>query len=519
MRTNFLMFIVDQLCASHLGCYGNTVIETPNIDGLSARGWQASASYVATPICMPNRASLMTGRVPSSHGVRHNGLPLGLENITFPELMRQAGYATAHIGKSHLQTMTNQQPIPNPLRPKREKDGKQRFPGDYRQESVDNWMDADYPMTLPYYGFEQAEIAIEHGDDINGHYRGWLRQQGVDDATLLGRENALPTDYELAKVGQAWRTRVPEALHPTAWVASRTCDLLEEYAAQDKPFFLHCSFPDPHHPYTPPGQYWNKYRPEDMTLPTSYHSPSPPPHLAWLRAQRDAGCAHKTSMACFAASEREVQEALALNYGSISFIDAQIGQVLRTLSQLGLADNTVVIFTADHGEFGGDHQLLFKGSLHYQSLIRTPFIWADPQRPVHGRNAALLSTIDIAPTILERADVAACNGMQGRSFLPAIEGHPYAERDLLLLEEEGQRIYFGFDAPVRMRTLLTPRHRLSLYEGAAWGELYDRDEDPTESINLWDDSPHQALKQHLLHQLLQQSIAHNDTSLTPIAVA
>src|SRR5580704_11303518 len=102
-RPNFLLFIADQLRADHLGCYGNAIVRTPQIDELAASGWTADSFYVASPICMPNRATLMTGRMPSVHGVRHNGIPLALEATTFVDLLRRSGYRTGLIGKSHLQ--------------------------------------------------------------------------------------------------------------------------------------------------------------------------------------------------------------------------------------------------------------------------------------------------------------------------------------------------------------------------------------------------------------------------------
>ncbi|VCU69869.1 Arylsulfatase [Pigmentiphaga humi] len=518
MRPNFLMFIVDQLCADHLGCYGNATVRTPHIDGLANRGWLATNAYVTTPICMPNRASLMTGRMPSAHGVRHNGLPLGMDAVTFPELLRAEGYATSLIGKSHLQTMTDHLPLPHPLRPRQARDGARRYPGDYSQECVANWRAENYRMSLPYYGFEQAEIAIEHGDDINGHYRQWLRGVCPEGEALLGRQHALPSGYELAKAGQAWRTRIPEAFHPSAWIADRTSERLREYAQQELPFFVYASFPDPHHPYTPPGKYWDMYKPDDMPLPASYHSANPPPHLAWLRNEREQGRAHKTSMACFAATEREVREAIALNYGAMSFIDMNIGRVLRTLEDCGLAENTVVIFTSDHGEYAGDHQLLFKGSLHYRSLVRTPLVWAAPAGR-QRQETAMVSTIDLAPTILETAGVAPCNGMQGRSFAASVAGRAYDGHEAVLIEEEGQRTYFGFQAPVRMKSLIDARYRLSLYEGVDWGELYDRRDDPLECRNRWNDAAFASIRQAMIEKLLRVSMAHADTALSPLAVA
>jgi len=139
MKPNFLVFIVDQLCASHLGCYGNDRIDTSNIDALARAGWRAEDCNVATPICMPNRASLLTGRMPSVHGVRHNGIPLSLGARTFVDALREAGYMTSLTGKSHLQNMTAKPPLPVPGAPRWPLDAELGFPGDYRQECVATW--------------------------------------------------------------------------------------------------------------------------------------------------------------------------------------------------------------------------------------------------------------------------------------------------------------------------------------------------------------------------------------------
>lgn len=523
MTCNFLFFIVDQLCATHLGCYGNPIAATPVIDGLAAGGWRAQECHVATPICMPNRASLLTGRMPSVHGVRHNGIPLSLAAVTIADLLRDAGYATSLIGKSHLQNMTAKPPLlaKDAHRPARE--AQRPYPGNYQQECQKTWETSPaFEMELPFYGFDHVQLAIGHGDASEGHYRRWLQAEHPELAHKVGRQHSLPAPgYELVRHGQAWRSAIPEELHPTAWIADQTIAQLREAQQRQRPFFLYSSFADPHHPYTPPGRYWDLYRPEDMALPPSFHADTPPPHLAWLRAQREAGRAVKNTMACYAATEREVREAIALGLGSLSFIDAQIGRVLAALSELGLDDDTVVVFTSDHGEFAGDHQLLFKGSLHYQSLTRTPFIWRDPQRVAPGGRAdrSLLSTIDIAPTLLERAGIERFNGMQGRSFLPAICGEPRQQRDALLIEEEGQRTYFGFERPVRMRTLLTQRHRLSVYDGVSWGELYDRLEDPHETRNLWDEPSARTVRESLVARLSSEMLAHTETSPAATALA
>jgi len=299
---------------------------------------------------------------------------------------------------------------------------------------------------------------------------------------------------------------------------------LDGYAQRGQPFFIQCSFPDPHHPFTPPGKYWDMYRPEDVELPASFHASAaagrqPPPHVQWMYAQRDSGRAVKHTPAMFACTEREAREAIALNYGSISHIDHTVGEVLAHLQRLGLADNTVVIFTSDHGDYLGDHQLLWKGPVHYQSVIRTPFIWADPAGAQGARSDALCSTTDIAPTILARAGLLPYNGIQGADLGALMRGEQAAPREAVLIEEEGQRVMFGFDKRVRMRTLQTGRYRMSVYHGVSWGELYDLREDPLELRNLWDEPGSAALRQDLLFQLAQNLIGHGETSPHPTALA
>jgi len=527
-RPNFLLLMTDQHRADHLGCYGNMAIRTPNIDGIAANGVAFDRFYVASPICMPNRATLMTGRMPSLHGVRHNGIPLPLEATTFVELMRRAGYRTAMVGKLHLQNMTGE---PANMPPDKYASGgpngvatlvPAQTPGRgrYDQELAPKWRDdPTHDLDLPYYGFETVDLAIDHGDQVEGHYTRWLRQKRSDAETLRGEKHALPSpDYATP---QAWRTRLPEELYPTSYIAERTLARLDECAAdRTKPFFLKCSFPDPHHPFTPPGRYWNMYDPKDMELPAGWHidRAKAPPHLRWALDQRDNGKGRKDSPVLYACTEREAREAIALTYGMITMVDDAIGRVLERLKVLGLAENTIVIFTADHGDYMGDHQLMLKGPMHYQPLIRVPFLWREPDGGARGRRGALASTLDIARTVLDRAGLEAFQGLQGLSLLSFVNGARDG-RDGVLIEEEGQRIYLGFNSRVRVRTLVTKRYRLSLYDGVSWGELYDLDSDPHEFNNLWDEPTAASLRGALMEQLARAMVAHSDTHPYPTGLA
>lgn len=523
-RPNFLFLVTDQHRYDHLGCYGNRVVQTPNIDTLADSGWLSDAFHVASPVCMPNRATWMTGRMPSVHGVRHNGIPLTLRAATFVEQLRKSGYRTSLVGKCHLQNMMGHPPLWPPAGAKRYvTEAVSETAGRYDQERFTSWHDdPKHDVSLPFYGFEQVQLTVEHGDEVEGHYRRWARKQEREFDRLVGQSNAISTpEYFLAAIQQAWRTRVPVELSTTTYCAQKTIESLEDHQSDSRPFFIQCSFPDPHHPFTPPGQYWGMYAPGDIELPPSYAAAgkSPPPHVAWLHRQRDAGQAIKHTPAPFACSEREAREAVALNYALVTAIDAAIGRILRAVESLGLMQNTVIIFTSDHGDYMGDHQLLLKGPIHYKGLIRTPFIWRDPQGPRGVRDATLAGACDLAPTILERAQAEAYNGIQGQSLWPTISGAQSLARDSLLVEDEGQRIYLGFPSRTRVRTLVSARHRLSVYDGVDWGELYDLREDPDELVNLWSDPRARSLRADMTLQLARKMLHFAETSPYPSAQA
>lgn len=530
MATNFLFIITDQHRATDLGCYGNRIVATPNIDRLASQGMCFDRAYVSSPVCMPNRSTLLTGRLPSLHGVRSNGISLSLDAVTFPELLRRQGWRTSLVGKSHLQNFTGAkalvagEPVPDgyavPAADLAE--ARALCAGDYLQEDLPRWRgDADFDVQLPFYGFSQVELAIGHADEVDGHYGRWLRQHRPElHRARLGSPARVGEGMALV---QSWKTPLPEDCYPTAYLANRALEQLERFAhTPDQPFFLYCSFPDPHHPFTPPGRYRGRYRPEDMPLPGNWHPQGEVPgHVRWLYQQRDAGLAVKHTPALYACTEREAREAMALTYGMIAMLDDAVGRLLSGLERLGLSDDTVVVFTTDHGDYLGEHQLMLKGPIHYQSLIRTPLIWSDPAyRSSRGqRSQALTGTLDLARTILDRAGVVPANGMQGASLLPVLSGKQETLHEQVLVEEETQRTFLGFDRPVRMRTLVDARYRFSVYLGQPWGELYDLREDPGEMRNLWDSAPHQRVKQQLFERLAHEMIAAGDTSRLPTHLA
>jgi len=524
-RPNFLVFVTDQQRADHLGCYGNAIVRTPHIDALAARGVVFDRFHVAAPVCMPNRAALATGRMPSVAGVRMNGIPLPLAAVTHVDMLRDAGWHTALVGKCHLQNMTDQPPAwmaaSAAAMPAPEARRDVRAGPAYEQESMARWRDPAHEVALPYYGFEHVELCLEHGDEVGGHYARWLAARGVDQAAVTGPERAGARAGVVAP--QAWRTGLRDEDYPSAFVRDRTVAWLERHAASadDAPFYLQCSFPDPHHPFTPPGRWFDAYHSADVELPASFAATDPRdnPLKTALHAELAQGRRNAArSSRAIAVTAAEARQAIALNYGSISCIDAMVGDVMHALDRLGLGRDTVVVFMSDHGDFMGDHGLLFKGPLHFTSLIRMPFVWCDPAaRP--GRRAQLASAIDFAPTVLARAGVDACHGLQGMDLADAIASADTPTRDALLIEEEGHRALPGLAGVPRVRTLVTQRWRLSLYAGQAWGELHDLREDPHELVNRFDDRHVAGVRGDLMWMLADQQARLADDCPRPTRMA
>jgi len=516
---SFILFITDQHRADFLGCYGHPLVRTPHIDSVAERGTAFDRFYVASPVCMPNRSSLMTGRMPSVHGVRCNGIPLSMQSVTFVDLMRDAGYRTGLVGKSHLQNFTSWPPIirrlparPGYREPSPDLTQAVRAGLDapcYAQETPEFWNARDAKIATPFYGFDHVTLVRAHGDDVGGDYDRWLTERGAKAENLLGPKNSLPHDYICP---QAYRTAIPEELYSTTFLGERAAAFLDNIDSET-PFFLMVSFPDPHHPFNPPGKYWDMYSPDDFAVPEAYlrNDWTPPRHVQAILQERDAGKANLTGMNTIGISAREAQEARALTCGMITCIDDAIGRVLNALDRSGRRQDTVLVFTSDHGDHLGDHRLLLKGAEQYQSIIRVPFIWSDPQGSNYPlRTDALASTIDISATVLDRARIEPFAGMQGRSLIPAVSEAVDVVRDSVFIQYDHQAPSPGLGVPPRVHTVIDDRFRLSLFQGLGWGELYDLVADPCEFDNLWDDPAHAATRSRMMERLAFLEIEHVD---------
>ena len=510
-RPNFLFLITDQQRADWLGCSGHPVLKTPNIDALAANGTRFDNFHVASPVCMPNRASLVTGRYPSLHGLRYNGCYLPDNANTFVDLLAAAGYHTAAIGKSHLQPFSESPPLGRTTEEiAAMTEAWKPRDATYREEEPGRYQSGErHRIRTPYYGYQHVDMVLGHGDRCDGHYGQWFRETVPDWQALHDRDNQLPHNYSCP---QAFRTPVPEELYPTAYVRDRAVDYMHARANEAAPFFAFVSFPDPHHPFNPPGRYWDLYNPDDFEVPLPYEAHrNPTPPMQWLHRNWKEGGGQLTRQTATMVSDQQIREAMALTAGMMAFIDDAVGDIVAALEQSGQMDNTVICYNSDHGDYLGDFNMLLKGALPFRGITRVPFIWSDPDRRMPAISDALCSTVDLSATLLARAGLAPFNGNQGRSFLPVVHGAE-SHRDEALIEynDGGKRL--GFETPARVRALLTPEWRYTAYGGQPWGELYDLAADPNETENLWDSPAHADTRARLAERLNQHLIAQMDES-------
>jgi arylsulfatase A-like enzyme len=498
-RPNVLCFVTDQQRYDHLGCAGNPFIRTPNIDRLAASGTRFDRCYVSNPVCMPSRSTMWTGQMPSSHGVRCNGIALDPAVPTITSALVGAGYRTHGVGKFHL----------SPFHSLHGADPATLNPADW-PESKEMWVGGHISaLPTPYYGLQSAEFCGGHGDFIRGDYRRWLMREAPH--VIEGIEA-----WVASVGGEDWESmgpsHIPLELHHSHWIADRVTEFLKEQSYTSQPFFCWCSFPDPHHPYHAPEPYHSMYDAEDMPTPTRREGELDdlPPHFSRIQHEHLSVEGVHGPITRF---YHHTPEIMARTYGMVSNVDANIGRVLTALEELGLCENTIIVYLSDHGDLMGDHWLQQKGPFHYQGLIRVPFIWSWPGYIEPATvNTNLVSMLDFAPTILDLCGVPIPEGSRpeepflplelppwpGHSLRPTLERHENAVRDAALVEQDDDRL------GMRLRTMVTDRYRLSWYAGRPYGELFDLKEDPQELRNLWDDPGSSSIRSELVAHLLDQ---------------
>lgn len=506
-----LVIVADQLRADHTGFGGLGFGHTPHLDSIADRGAVFERAHATNPSCMPSRASLATGRWPSVHGTRTNGIPLDPSSETVMTSLAAAGWTCAAVGKLHLQTLgwpfephqLDEIASTNPWSNDNRADAAGRGPAvDFDWENIARHRAEPLPLPADYYGFSSVDLVSGHGDGASGHYWHWLLEHGVDPAALAGFANS-PNPSSLWN--QVWETALPAELSTSSYVAERTAEQIMRAAERDGPTFIFASFPDPHHPFCPPAEYASLIDPADVELPASFHQDPRglAPHVRLMLERR--GTPNPDATFTFALTEEQYREAMVAQLGLIKMLDDAVGRIMAAVEAAALSDETAVVFTGDHGDHFGDHGLILKQLVHYEAVTRVPLVITGAGAVVLRSNA-LVSNADVAPTILDVAGVDHFRGIQGRSLQPILRGAAADHRDAILVEEDMPIGAEGLPAPVRMRTLITGSGRLTVYHGHGIGELYDFGSDPLEQTNRYGAAGARALQDGLLERLAYEVI-------------
>ncbi len=453
-RPNVLYLMTDQHNAQHMGCAGDPLVRTPNMDRIAERGVRFERAYCNNPICSPSRISYVSGQYPHTHGI------LGNNNFEFvdrnPDTLgatfRRYGYQTALIGKAHM---------------------------------IRDWDEEAYEH-IRYCDMTDAD----RRDPRRHHYYKYLIDHGVAD---LYEDGALPKGHEALTRKHAV-SGLPYEHSNEAWTGRETLEFLRG-RDQERPFFVHMSFERPHPHWMPAAEHAGMYDPADIELG--------PDAVDWF-VNRFAGRPEfimniaRNKMNAFATPD-ELKQALAYHFALITVIDMEIGRVLDHLEETGELDNTIIVYCADHGDFAGDHGLYMKNMGIYESIHRIPFIVSYPGSPQgEVREREIIESVDLFPTLCELADVPAPEGvLDGCSIVPELEGSG-AGKPFAICE-------WDFPEPQRrFNAIRTDRFRLTYYSHELGGELYDHATDPWEMHNVYDEPEYAETRLELLEQLFDQ---------------
>ncbi len=489
MPKNVLLITSDQQHWFTLGCL-NPEIKTPNLDRLAAQGTLYSRAYCPNPTCTPTRGSIITGKYPSQHGGWTLGTKVPEFEPTIGELLSRNGYRTALVGKAHFQ----------PLRETEQFSSLESYP---IMQDLDFWRD----FKDPFYGFDHVELARNHVDEahVGQHYAIWMEEKGLSNWR----------DYFQAPTGKTNGLRhtwpIPEKYHYDTWIAERTNALMEQYQAEGKPFFLWASFFDPHPPYLVSEPWDTMYDPATLSVPEMMegeHERNPPHFQATQEAAPDfSSYQEEGGHGCHGChSHVHDRQALAgdiaVYYGMVTLMDKYIGVILDKLDALGLAEETLVVFTTDHGHFHGHHGLIAKGPFHYEDMLRVPFIVRQPGTvPAGKRSAALQNLTDLAPTFLSALEQPIPGDMTGVDEWDVWRGVKEKARESTIVEFHHQ------PTTIHLRTYIDERYKLTVYYNRPYGELFDLRDDPGEHFNHWEDADYATRKRELLLKLLLAEIA------------
>ena len=500
-QKNVLFIMCDQLRLDYLSCYGHPRLHTPNIDALAARGVRFTRSYVQSPICGPSRMSTYTGRYMRSHGSHWNNFPLRVGEPTLGEHLRELGVRTALVGKTHMRA---------------DLEGMRRL-------GIDP--DSIIGVHVSQCGFEpfERDDGLHPDAAPRPAYDAYLRAQGFEApnpwehwANSGAAGDGLANGWLLTHADKP--ARVPEEHSETPYMTRRAIDFFDDAARDGRPWCLHLSYIKPHWPYIVPAPYHDMYTADDALPVNRAESERADPHPVY-------GAFMQQRVSRNFARDEVRTRVMPAYMGLIKQIDDQMGVLFTAMRERGLDRNTLVVFTADHGDYLGDHWMGEKDLFHDCS-VRVPLIIVDPSPEADAARGtvsdALVQAIDLAPTFLDYMGGAPKpHILEGQSLLGALRGTGGPARGCVFSEYD----YSMLD--VRKRLGRAPREcRLFMVFDGRWKfihapgfrpMLYDLQTDPHELVDRGADAACAGECERLRAALFEWSLADHNRITMPDA--
>ncbi len=468
-KPNLLFLWTDEQRADTMAAYGNARIHTPNLNKLSRESVVFERAYVTQAVCTPNRSAVMTGLWPHTTGCTMNNIPLPAEVPCLPELLNDSDYRTAYMGKWHL--------------------------GD---------------EIFAQHGFKEW-VSIEDGY-ARYYSAGRDRSQRSDYHHFLVEHGYQPDNGD--KFSRAFAARRPIQHCKPKFLELKACDFLRRH--RNEPFVLYVNFLEPHMPFFGPLD--NEHDPGEVQLPANFADPLEDNEPLRYRLTREY-CRVK-----YGKEEKDIRQLIARYWGLVTQVDRSVGAILRTLDDLGLAENTIVVYTSDHGDMMGSHHMVEK-SVMYEEAVRIPWLMRIPE--LRGRKIENpVSQIDMIPTLLDLLGADREWSFPGQSLAPLLKGRPTTRSDVhiewnpnsgaLKVKKGGTKL--ASKAELRRvenehtRTVICPDGWKLCLSDADKCQLFNLHDDPGETTNLFDSGLHKEVIGRLTKKIHDWQIRVKDTT-------
>ena len=468
-KKHVVILYTDQQRFDSLGCNGNVHAVTTNIDQLAKDGCNCTRHLAANPVCMPSRASFLTGMYVPGHGVSSNGIPLWRRDNgcadpndviakqifgegvpdkipTMADYLVEEGYQTAMFGKLHTEPSLA--------------DSSYGFRSCY-----DNWKRPEVEQNKqPYYGFQTVRNVLGHGEAPceydHGHYGRWLHQNHPEVIADIKQRKAEQADRPNMAM---YLSKVPAKYHNSSWLAEETCTYIEEHSGIEQPMFIFVGFPDPHHDFTPPEDIAQGFL--DIEVPE------------FAQLDRIRGGKPQGAMEFLEKSHRSKEERdMAYRYtqASVTLIDQAVGKIIDKLKEKNIYDDTIILFTSDHGEMLGDYEALYKTDQPFYGLIHIPCIIKPTKNTTLPTHIDVpMSNVDVLPTLFHMLEIPKPKMVQGINILSE-----EAARNMPMTTS------YNLSGRNRNISIYNRQYRYTFVTDTGEEELYNQEVDPKEYVNL-----------------------------------